>query len=162
MKFYNVVKRYFSAVLTIVLLTVMLGTVAGCEDYGFPSPTPPAAQSEPEPSPVFINTKDGAMLAVHQYLLEQARSTEAKRYLADFYTTADNWTAEGEYYKDGSGIWYILVDMTNVEVWEARLHWQIASWFVFKDGKVLPSNLLNANALRIEADLLELSPEPES
>ena len=160
MKLYNLGKRHINAVLTAVLLVVMLGTIAGCEDYGFPQATP-AEKTETETSPTVIRTKDSATLAVYQHLLEQAKSIEAKLYLADFYTTCDNWSVEGEYFKDGSGMWYVLVDMTNVQVWEARLHWQLASWFVFKDGEVIPSNLLNANALRIEADLMELSPESE-
>ena len=160
MKFFNLGKRHINAVLTAVLLVVMLGTIAGCEDYGFPSPAP-AEKAETETSPTVIRTKDSATLAVYQHLLEQAKSIEAKLYLADFYTTCDNWSVEGEYFKDGSGMWYVLVDMTNVQVWEARLHWQVASWFVSKDGEVIPSNLLNANALRIEADLMELSPESE-
>ena len=102
------------------------------------------------------------MLAVYQRLLEQAETYQAKLYLADFYATSDNWSAEGEYFKDGSGVWYILVDMSTVESRKELSHWQEASWYVFKDGKVIPSNLLNANALRIEADLQQLSLKSES
>jgi hypothetical protein len=51
--------------------------------------------------------------------------------------------------------------MTEVEAWEWRPYWQQASWFVFPNGEVMPSNRIQANALRIEADLQELSPQPK-
>ena len=58
-------------------------------------------------------------------------------------------------------MWYIVVDMTGIEAWEERPYWQQAGWFVLQDGKVIPSHRLQANALRIEADLQELSSKPE-
>ena len=163
MKFFNLWKKYTKPVLVLALLVAILGTAVGCEDYGFPSAAP-LQQEKPETAEasIVINTKDGAMLAVYQHLLEQAETYEAKLYLADFYTTSDNWSAVGEYFLDGSGVWYILVDMSGVKVWSASPHWQQASWYVFKHGEVIPSNLLNANAMRIEADLQELSPKAES
>ncbi|MFC2007976.1 hypothetical protein ACFLVB_05220, partial [Chloroflexota bacterium] len=100
-------------------------------------------------------------LAVQEHLLNQAKSYEAKRYLAEFYAAADNWSAQAAYFKDGSDIWYVIVDKTASDSWEGESYWQQASWYVFPDGKVMPSNLLQANALRIETDLQELSPEPE-
>jgi hypothetical protein len=51
--------------------------------------------------------------------------------------------------------------MTSTEVWEERPYWQQAGWLVFQDGKVMSSNRLKANALRIEADLQELSLQPK-
>ena len=161
MKHFNLARKYAKYMLAIALMAVMLLSVFGCEDYGFPQPTP-AAQQEDAAAPTVINTKDAAMLAVYQRLLEQAETDEAKIYLADFYTTSDNWSAVGEYFKDGSGVWYIKVDMTAVPVWQEKPHWQQASWYVFKNSTVIPSNLLNANALRIEADLQALSQEAES
>ena len=149
-------KNYFKSIILIVLLLALLGVVAGCEGYGFPTPTPAPTATEKPPTTV-ISTRDSAMLAVYQHLLAQAKGYEAKRYLADFYATCDNWSAEGEYFKDGSGIWYIQVDMSSVALWKVRAYWQQASWFVYKDGKVIASNRLKANALRIEADLQELS-----
>ena len=104
--------------------------------------------------------KDDAILAVYQHLLSQARTQEAKLYLADFYAACDNWKAESEFFKDGSGTWHIQVDMTETLIWDRQTYWKQASWFVFKDGRVIPSNLFKANALRIEADLQELSPQP--
>jgi len=155
-------KKSFKIALFISLLVVLLATAA-CADMGFPSSTP---QETPEPEPVetshdVINTRDAAILAVYQRLLSKAESYEAKMYLSDFYASCDNWTAQSEYYRDGSGTWYVVVDMTAEEDWELRPYWQQASWFVFKDGEVIPSNLFQANALRIEADLQELSPEPQ-
>ena len=156
--------RLFIIILAIALLIVMLGTLTACEDMGFPSSG--SAEETPEPTPVetgptIINTKDAAIMAVYKRLLSKAESYEAKMYLADFYAYCDNWTAQSEYYKDGSGTWYIVVDMSAKEDWNLRAYWQQASWFVFRDGEVIPSNLFRANALRIEADLQALSPEPE-
>jgi len=159
MKLFNWSRKYLKPVLVIALLAVMLGAVVGCEEYGF---APPASEEKPEekaPPATVTMTRDRAILAVYEHLLGLAESHEAKIYLAEFYATCDNWTAESEFFKDGSDIWYILVDMAESEEWEGKSYWQQASWFVFRDGKVVPSNLLGANALRIEADLQELSLE---
>ena len=51
--------------------------------------------------------------------------------------------------------------MTDRKEWEAKPHWQHASWLILQDGTVVPSNRFEANALRIEADLQELSLPPE-
>jgi hypothetical protein len=155
-------KSLFKTVFIIAIVAVMLVTFTACEDMGFPSSnSDETEESEPEEtSPTFINTRDAAIMAVYQRLLSQAESYEAKLYLSDFYANCDNWTAQSEYFKDGSGTWYVVVDMTENEDWELRPYWQQASWFVFKDGEVIPSNLFKANALRIEADLQALSPEP--
>ena len=158
-------KRYLKPVLTIALLAVMVLTITGCEDY-FNQFSPPAAPEEkPETEKVasstVISSEDKAILAVYKHLLSQAESSEAKVYLAEFYTACDNWSAESELFKDGSSVWYVLVDMTEVEAWEWRPYWQQASWFVFPNGEVMPSNRIQANALRIEADLQELSPQPK-
>ena len=152
-------KRYLKPVLIITLLAIMVWPVTGCEDFGFPPPTPPAEKPEPEnvAPPTVISTDDRAILAVYEHLLSQAESHEAKVYLAEFYTISDNWSAKSELFKDGTSIWYVLVDMTDVEEWEWRPYWQQASWFLLPDGKVMPSNRIQANALRIEADLQELS-----
>ena len=156
--------RLFIIILAMALLIVMLGTLTACEDMGFPASSSDEATPEPTPvetGPTVINTKDAAIMAVYRRLLSKAESYEAKMYLADFYAYCDNWTAQSEYYKDGSGTWYIVVDMSANEDWNLRAYWQQASWFVFRDGEVIPSNLFRANALRIEADLQALSPEPE-
>jgi hypothetical protein len=155
-------KKFIKPVLIITLLAALLGTFTACEGMGYPTSTP---QTETEPEAVtgttIINTKDAALLAVYQRLLSQAGSYEAKIYLADFYATCDNWTATSEIFKDGSGTWHIQVDMTSHETWQYRPYWQQAGWFVFRDGKVIPSNRFQANALRIEADLQSLSPKLE-
>ena len=161
MKTFNWGKGYIKPILIITLLVALLGTFTGCEEYGFPAPTPPKETPEKAATSTTIGTKDKAIVAVHEHLLNQAESYEAKVYLADFYAACDNWSAESEIFKDGSGTWYVLVDMTKAKTWEQRPYWQQAGWFVFKDGKVMPSNRLQANALRIEADLQKLSPEPE-
>jgi hypothetical protein len=162
MKLSNLNKSYIKPVLVIALCAALLGTVTACEDFGYPSASTPQETPEPEPlktSPTVISTKDAAMLAVYQRLLSQAESYEAKIYLADFYANCDNWSAESEFFKDGSDTWYVAVDMTGIKDWELRPYWQQASWFVFKDGKVVPSNHFQSNALRIEADLQAMSPE---
>ena len=91
-------------------------------------------------------------MAVYEHLLSQAEEYQAKNYLASFYTTCDNWTAKSEFFKDGTCVWYVVVDMAGIEAWKERAYWQQAGWLVFQDGKVIPSNRLKANALRIEAD----------
>jgi len=158
-------KRYLKPVLTIALLAVMVLTITGCEDYFNQFSPPEAPEENPEPEkvtkPTVTSSEDKAIMAVYKHLLSQAESAEAKVYLAEFYTACDNWSAESELFKDGSSAWYVLVDMTEVEAWEWRPHWQQASWFVFPDGEVMPSNRIQANALRIEADLQELSPQPK-
>jgi len=151
-------KKFVKPFLVIALLIALLGAFTACEGMGYPSSTP-EEKTEPEnvTSPTFISTRDAALLAVYQKLLEQAESYEAKIYLADFYATCDNWTATSEIFKDGSGTWHVQVDMTSHETWQYRPYWQQAGWFVFRDGKVIPSNRFQANALRIEADLQALS-----
>lgn len=155
-------------VLILGLLVALLGAFTACEDFGYPPASTPQETPEPEPEKVtpttVIMTKDDAMLAVYEHLLGQAESYEAKIYLADFYANCDNWSVKSEFFKDGSGTWYAVVDMTNLEDWELRPYWQQASWFIFKDGEVVPSNHFQANALRIEADLqaLSLEAKPES
>ena len=150
-------KKYTHCVLIITLLTVLAGLVAGCEAQ-FPSANKPATVV----SPIVISTNDRAVLAVYEYLLGQAKGPKAKSYLAEFYAACDNWSAESELFKDGSSVWYVLVDMTGSKIWKLRPYWQQASWFVFRDGRVIPSNRIQANALRIEADLQELSLPPQS
>ena len=157
-------KRYLKLVFIIGLLATLLLAASGCADFGQFAPSEPPAES-PEPKKVVtskvISSEDKAILAVYEHLLSQAESAEAKVYLADFYATCDNWSAESELFKDGTSLWYVLVDMTEVEGWEWHPYWQQASWLVFLDGKVVPSRRIQANALRIEADLQELSPPPE-
>ena len=157
-------KRYIKPIL-IILLAVLVLTVTGCEDFEQWSPTPPPEPEEKtevvEAPPIAIRTADRATLAVYEHLLTQAESYQAKAYLADLYTVSDNWSAESEIFKDGTSVWYVVVDMTSTEVWEERPYWQQASWLVFQDGKVMPSNRLKANALRIGADLQELSLQPK-
>jgi hypothetical protein len=155
-------KKHLKPILIIVLITVLILTITGCEDFGtFPASEPPAEEPE-EPAPTtFINSEDRAILAVYEHLLSLAESHEAKTYLAEFSAVSDNWSAKSELFKDGTSIWYVVVDMTGAEAWEERPYWHQASWFVYQDGKVIPSNRLQANALRIEADLQELSLPPE-
>jgi hypothetical protein len=145
-----------------VLLLTMVITVTGCQDYTFPTPETPTAEPEQPASTTFINSADRAVLAVYEHLLSLAESHEAKDYLAGFSAASDNWSAQSELFKDGSSVWYVKVDMGGVEDWEERPYWQQASWFVYQDGRVIPSNRLQANALRIEADLQELSLPPPS
>ncbi len=158
MKPANWTKKFIKPFLITALLAALLGAFTACQDLGYPSSTPEAKpETVAETSTTIINTRDAALLAVYQKLLEQAESYEAKIYLADFYATCDNWTATSEIFKDGSGTWHVQVDMTSHETWQYRPYWQQAGWFVFRDGKVIPSNSFKANALRIEADLQALS-----
>ena len=157
-------KWHIGLVLIIILLA---GAFTGCADYEPLSPPPqpsqpPQQKTVVEKPPSKARTEDRAILAIYEHLLSQAESHEAKAYLANFYTICDKWSAEKELFKDGTSIWHIVVDMTDVEVWEERPYWQQASWLILQDGKVIPSNRFQANALRIEADLQELSLPPQS
>lgn len=152
-------------IIVISLLLAILLTVVSCEDLGFPSTSSTSDTNTPEESntdgKTVVSYKDAAILAVYQHLLDRAGSAEAKLYLADFYTACDNWDAVSEYFKDGSGTWHVIVDMSEIMDWEYDSYWQQASWFVFKDGRVIPSNLFQGNALRIEADLQSQSQDLE-
>ena len=165
MKLTDRYKKTIKVVAVISMLILLIASVTSCQDLGFPSAEPtPEETPEPEAAKkttTIISSKDAAMMAVYQHLLDQAGSYEAKLYLSDFYASCDNWTAQSEYFKDGSGTWHVVIDMTQDTDWKLRPYWQQAGWFVFKDGRVIPSNLFEANALRIEADLQELSPQPE-
>ena len=153
--------RHFIKFVAIIVLLAVAIIVSGCEDFGtFPAPEPPAQEPEKPALTTYINTEDRAVLAVYEHLLSLAESHEAKSYLAEFSAVSDNWSAESELFKDGSSIWYAKVDMSGVENWKEKPYWQQASWFVYQDGRVIPSNRLQANALRIEADLQELSLPP--
>ena len=160
MKFTSLKKNIITSVLILSLLTVMLLAVTSCEEFGLSGGTTEETTETNDPST--ISTTEEAELAVYRHLLEQADSPEAKVYLADFYTSAYNWNVQSEYFKDGSGIWLVEVDMTAESNWDLNPYWQRAGWFVYQDGKVIPSNLFKSNALRIEADLQEISPEAET
>ncbi|MFQ5997093.1 MAG: hypothetical protein ACE5KP_05665 [Dehalococcoidales bacterium] len=154
-------RRYLKFGLIVTLLVVLVLIAIGCEDFGqFPPPETPKEEPEKPAPTTFINSEDRAVLAVYEHLLSLAESHEAKTYLAEFSAASDNWSAKSELFKDGTSIWYVQVDMTGVAVWEEKPYWQQAGWFVYQDGRVIPSNRLQANALRIEADLQELSLQP--
>ncbi|MBA7676033.1 hypothetical protein ES703_84273 [subsurface metagenome] len=153
--------------LILISIALLAGLIwAGVSCAGFdqwaptPSPEEPTEVEKP-PTPTAITTEDRAILAVYEHLLSQAESYQAKTYLADFYTACDNWTAKSELLKDGTSLWYVTVDMTEVAGWKEKPYWKQASWLVLEDGKVIPSHRFKANALRIEADLQELSLQPE-
>jgi len=150
--------KYCKPLILITALIAMAVGSAGCQDYTFPTPEPPSPETQKPAPTTFINSEDRATLAVYEHLLSLAQSHEAKAYLAEFTTTSDNWSAKSELFKDGTSVWYVKVDMSGVQDWKAKPYWQQASWFVYQDGRVIPSNRLQANALRIEADLQELSP----
>jgi hypothetical protein len=158
--------RYARLILVITVLALLGWAVIGCQDFGqAPAlPTEPAEETtQQEPPPTVIKNEDRAIMAVYEYLLNKAESSQAKRYLADFYSISDNWSATSELSQDGTRTWYIVVDMTDVEAWEERSYWQQASWFILQNGEVKPSIRFQANAVRIEADLQELSlPGPQA
>lgn len=156
MTFLSQNKRLFASILALSLLIAVVFGVTGCENLGLGGGT---ETTTPTNEPGTIDTAEEAELAVYQYLLAQANSAEAKLYLADFYATCDNWDELSEYFRDGSETWLVAVDMTGEANWDHKSYWQRAGWFVLKDGGVMPANLYNMNALRIEADLLELNAE---
>jgi len=153
----NLKRRHIIPILIVTMLAGLALAVTGCDDFGFGTPLESETTTEGE----VITTEDVAILAVNEHLLNQAESYQAKVYLADFYATCDQWSAGAVLLGDGSKVWYVTVDMTDIEVWEARAYWQQACWLAFQDGKVIPSNRFQANALRIEADLAELNLQPQ-
>jgi len=154
-------RRRYASLTVIIMLLAMVITTTGCQDFGtFPTPEQPAPEPEKPTSTIYINSGDRATIAVYEHLLSLAVSHEAKDYLAGFSAVSDNWSAESELFKDGSSVWYVTVDMSEVDNWQEKPYWQQASWFVYQDGRVIPSNRLQANALRIESDLQELSLPP--
>jgi len=150
------------SILMVSLLIVMLLSFTACEGLGLSGGNTEETEEADVASDNIISTADEAKMAVYQRLLECAESYDAKIYLSDFYTYCHNWSVQSEYFKDGSDIWLIAVDMTGESNWEHNPYWQRAGWFVYRDGKVIPSNLFQANALRIEADLQLLSTEQEA
>ena len=157
----NLNRRYIGSILIVTLLLVLGVAVIGCYDFSqFPSANITVEKPVKVAAPTVIGTEDKAILAVYEHLLSQAESHKAKSYLAEFYAVCDNWSAESQLFQDGSRVWYVMVDMTSGKEWKWKPYWQQASWFVFRDGKVMPSNRIQANALRIEADLQELSLPP--
>lgn len=150
------------SILVFSLLTVMLLSFSACQDLGFSGGNTEETTTPATTNDNSISTADEAKLAVYQRLLERAESYDAKIYLSDFYTYCHNWSVQSEYFKDGSDIWLVTVDMTGESNWDHNPYWQRAGWFVYRDGKVIPSNLFQVNALRIEADLQLLSVEQEA
>ena len=153
-------RRSMKLIAVITLLVMLILPINGCADFQ-PTPSPePAEKPAVQKTPTIINTEYSATMAVYEHLLARAEGYEAKTYLADFYATCDNWTATSELLKDGTTVWYVEVDMTGTRHWREKLYWQQASWLVARDGKVIPSRRFRVNALRIEADLQELSLPP--
>ena len=143
-------KRHIKPILIIALLAVLALAVTGCEEFGFP-PIEPAEETEEVEvlPPTTITTEDRAILAVHEHLFTLAESHQAKVYLADFYATCDEWSADSELFKDGTTVWYVVVNMRRMQVREDRPHWKQACWLVLRDVKVVPSRRSKANALKI-------------
>jgi hypothetical protein len=156
MSLVNFSKRYLKPIVIITLLGVLALAVTACEDLGL-TPAEDTTPEEEAPSAATINTADRAILVVQERLVSQAESYQAKVYLADFFTACDDWIASSDFLGDGTSIWYVVVNVTDVQAVEEKPHWQQVCWMVFADGKVMPSDRFQANALRIEADLQELS-----
>ncbi len=150
------------SILAISLLIIMALSITACQDLVSSGDSEEEETDTLSTSDNIVSTADEAKLAVYQRLLERAESYDAKIYLSDFYTYCHNWSVQSEYFKDGSDIWLVEVDMTGESNWEHETYWQRAAWFVYRDGKVIPSNLFQVNALRIEADLQLMSIEPET
>ena len=169
-------KSYVKPILIITMFAVLTLALIGCEDISKDFGCEATGQDfgcEPTgggsdfgcesltTTTTGITTEDKAILAVQEHLMAQAESSEAKLYLADFYTTCDDWSAESETFEDGTSVWHVVIKRTSMTFLTERPYWEQASWFVFKDGKIMGTNRFQANALRIEADLQKLSPSPK-
>ncbi|MGD9142998.1 MAG: hypothetical protein PVG61_04040 [Dehalococcoidia bacterium] len=154
MTFLSHKKKLLTSILALSLLIAVVFIVSGCEELGLGGTTDEPTDTE---ETGVITSGEEAELAVYQHLLAQAESSKAKLYLSDFYTYSHDWSVQSEYFRDGSATWLVAVDMTGETDWAHEPHWQRAGWFVLKDGNVLPANLYQLNALRIEADLKALS-----
>jgi hypothetical protein len=96
-------------------------------------------------------------MAVQEYLLSKAISARAKAYLTELYASGGKWSARSELLKDGTRTWNVMLETEGKPEDKIKPQWRAACWTVFDDGKVLPSPKYDASALRIEADLQELS-----
>lgn len=155
-------KSYIKPVIIITLIAMLAWAIMGCEGFdwsGSSSTQKPTEETQTTTASAVIKSDDRAILAVYEHLLSQAEGYEAKLYLARFYEVCDKWSATTELFRDGTSAWHVVLDMTSESVWTERSYWMRASWFVFQDGEVIPSQRLQANALKIEADLQELSLE---
>ena len=146
-------KTLFAVIILLLIIVTMMFTAGACEDLGLGG-TSGSTDTEENG---FYSTPEEVELAVYRHLLEQAESSEAKIYLSDFYSYSHNWVVQSEYLRDGSETWLVSVDMTGETDWPHKSYWQRAGWFVLKDGSVIPANIFQLNALRIEADLKQLS-----
>lgn len=162
MKFTSKKSKLIISILVLSLLAATLFSVTACQDLGLSGNSTEETEEPEDTGDNFIGTADEAKLAVYQRLLEKADSYDAKIYLSDFYTYCDNWRVQSEYFKDGSDIWLVEVDMTGEPDWDLNPHWRHAGWFIHRDGEVIPSNLFQVNALRIEADLQSLGTTQET
>ncbi len=102
-------------------------------------------------------SEDRALLAVQEYLLSKATTAKAKTYLTELYAAGGKWNAKGELLKDGTRVWNVMLETEDKASNQTKPYWHQACWTVFDDGKVLPSPKYDANALRIETDLQQLS-----
>lgn len=156
MRFTSSKSKITIAVLAVALLAVTLAATS-CDSLGLSSDT---TTPTTQPSANTVTTGETAKLAVLQRLVNLAESAGALAYLADFYVASDgNWNVQTEYFKDGSGVWLVDVDMTAVTDWNLNPYWQQAGWFVFRNGDAVPANLYDSNALRIEAEIRALNDE---
>ncbi|MDZ4247456.1 MAG: hypothetical protein U1D67_10105 [Dehalococcoidia bacterium] len=139
-------------------LTICAVFLAGCQEIpGFTTPAPTPAAVKSEPKRTLVLSEDKAMLVVQEYLLSKAVTAKAKTYLSEFYSSGLEWSARSELLKDGTRTWNVMLEAKDAKDDSIKLHWKQAGWVVFDDGRVLPSPQYNANALRIETDLQELS-----
>lgn len=144
-----------------VILTLLMAVCtvfASCEDMtGFPTTSPTPAVPKVEIRRTLVLSEDRALLAVQEYLLSKATSARAKTYLTELYAAGGKWSAKGDLLKDGTRTWNVMLETEGKTGVQVKPYWSQACWTVFDDGKVLPSPKYDANALRIETDLQQLS-----
>ncbi len=142
----------------VLLTAICLVAFTACEGVaGVPAPSPSAPASKGVAGGVSVLSEDRALLVVQEYLLSKATSAKAKNYLAELYSSGGKWSAKSELLGDGTRIWNVMMETEDKADSEIKSQWRIACWTVFGDGGVLPSPKFDANALRIETELQELS-----
>jgi len=112
------------------------------------------AKPAPAPEPTSELALYEAYKAIETRLDGMATNGEAQRYLADFMDLTEGmW--EIDYVQEYKGYYVKIEQLTssNPKTYYYKPYWRDAMWYLDSNGHVSP----DANARRIEADLLELS-----
>ncbi|MBI2858617.1 MAG: hypothetical protein HYX90_06020 [Chloroflexi bacterium] len=143
-------------VLSLALLIVATGFLSACGS-GAVSPPGSPGSSKTAPASEYIypgklETDQDAVAAVAAFLQSEARNNDAIRYLAEYSMVVEKRVAR---LSDDKQAWYVTFSMDarpDADQGE-KPYWESAAWFVFRDGKVMPSTRQGGHATKILLDL---------